>query len=56
MSQAEQIEAVKARLAKNKQPETEEELKEKANKKKINMLMHKCGVGGRRTPNGGFFT
>jgi hypothetical protein len=54
-TQAELIEDAKKRLA-NKKPLTEEELQEKERQKKIAMLRHKCGVGGRRTPNGGFFT
>merc|ERR1711967_152051 len=55
-SQEDLIKETKARLAAKKGPETQEQKEEKARQQKIKMLMHKCGVGGRRTPNGGFFT
>merc|ERR1711924_549425 len=50
-SQAELIEERKAKLAKNKKPPTQEQIAEKEKQKKINMLRHKCGVGGRRNPS-----
>merc|ERR1711907_113617 len=53
---AEQIAEIKEKLKKNKKEPTPEELEEKTRAKKITMLRHKCGVGGRRTPSGGFFT
>merc|ERR1712205_217661 len=55
-SKSQQIKEAKARIKARKGPETEEMKKEAEDKKKIDMLRHKCGVGGRRTPNGGFFT
>merc|ERR1711988_1661969 len=55
-SQAEQIADAKKRMKAKQKPLTEEEKEEKERAKKITMLRHKSGVGGRRTPNGGFFT
>merc|ERR1719446_1587633 len=54
-SQAEQVEEIKARIAAKKKEPTKEEMEEKERQRKITMLRHKGGVGGRRTPNGGFF-
>merc|ERR1711939_727608 len=55
-SNAEQIEDAKKRMRANQKPLTEAQIEEKERQRKITMLRHKSGVGGRRTPNGGFFT
>merc|ERR1712072_1230127 len=55
-TQAEQIAEAKKRIAEKRGPVTEEMKAEEEKQKKVTMLRHKCGVGGRRTPNGGFFT
>merc|ERR1711924_167440 len=55
-SQEEQIAEAKARIKAKQGEDTPEQISEKAKQKKVTMLRHKGGVGGRRTPNGGFFT
>merc|ERR1711998_382364 len=57
-SQEQMIEETKARVAERQRlnPPAEEEIEAKEREKKIGMLRRKCGVGGRRTPSGGFFT